>query len=166
MAGLAAARRRRGEARGVSDMTTRQPYAGPPPVCAHCGSEARRTDGREVYRHRPDLWGLTMWVCGCGARCRGDESGAPIGALATDSDRKARRSLHQGRVAPMLTGLHPASRGRAIDDVHRWIGQRLGLSEAQSNPAHWTRAQCREAWRLLGGQSVESIRAELAQIAE
>jgi len=90
--------------------------------------EARLTDGREVYPHRPDLWGLPFWKCdacghhvGCHHKSR--DRTRPLGSIPTGAVRGARRRLHDL--------IDPLWRSGKWDrsSLYREIARRLGLEE-------------------------------------
>lgn len=68
-------------------------------VCDHCGQPAQLHLGREVYPHRKDLVDRRFWVCWpCDAwvGCRADDDqNHPLGALAKEELRDARRAAHE-----------------------------------------------------------------------
>lgn len=70
--------------------------------CCGCEKyvEARLTDGREVYPHRPDLYGLPFWKCdACGnyVGCHHKTANrtAPLGCIPTPELKKARHHIHE-----------------------------------------------------------------------
>jgi hypothetical protein len=69
--------------------------------CCGCQTEiqARLTDGKEIYLHRPDLWRLKFWRCptcgnyvGCHAKGGGT---TPLGSIPTPELRQARSVIHR-----------------------------------------------------------------------
>lgn len=69
--------------------------------CCACGCavEARLTDGREVYPHRPDLAALPRWKCdGCGnsvgTHHKTDNPTRPLGNIPTPELKRARQHIH------------------------------------------------------------------------
>lgn len=91
--------------------------------CCGCSTivDARLTDGREVYAHRPDLADLPFWKCpacgnhvGCHHKTKNCTK--PLGNIPTPELRKARAHIHaildpiwksgrmpRGKVYAMLT---------------------------------------------------------------
>ena len=60
--------------------------------CCECANhvEARLTDGREIYPHRPDLAALPFWRCdGCGGYVgthhRSDDPTRPLGVIPSSA---------------------------------------------------------------------------------
>lgn len=69
--------------------------------CCACDKkvEARLTDGREIYPHRPDLASLPFWKCDkCGNHvgCHHKTSNPtqPLGVIHTPEIRNARKHIH------------------------------------------------------------------------
>lgn len=70
--------------------------------CCGCQSEvnARLTDGREVYPHRPDLSDLPFWKCdtcgnhvGCHHKTK--DRTRPLGVIPTPEIKNARQHIHR-----------------------------------------------------------------------
>ena len=69
--------------------------------CCQCEADvpARLTDGREVYRHRPDLHSLPFWKCdGCGntvgCHHKTKDRTRPLGCIPGPEMKKARGHIH------------------------------------------------------------------------
>jgi hypothetical protein len=69
--------------------------------CCKCGGyvNARLTDGKETYPHRPDLYGLPFWRCdtcknfvGCHHKTK--ERTRPLGCIPTKAIKDARKKIH------------------------------------------------------------------------
>jgi len=69
--------------------------------CIACGVDvdARLTDGKEIYPHRPDLYSLPFWKCdkcggfvGCHHKTKNRT--APLGNIPTNEIRQARKRIH------------------------------------------------------------------------
>lgn len=72
-----------------------------PIYCCGCGAEvqARLTDGREIYPHRPDLAELPFWRCDAcgnhvGCHHKTSDRTRPLGNIPTPELRKARQHIH------------------------------------------------------------------------
>ncbi|HYH64313.1 MAG TPA: zinc-finger-containing protein [Urbifossiella sp.] len=70
--------------------------------CCQCGHEvdARLTDGREVYPHRPDLSDLPFWKCDAcanhvGCHWKTKDRTRPLGNIPTRELKAARQHIHQ-----------------------------------------------------------------------
>lgn len=70
--------------------------------CCGCGkeTEARLTDGKEIYPHRKDLYSLPFWKCdqcenyvGCHHKTKNRTK--PLGNIPTPELRTARRHIHK-----------------------------------------------------------------------
>lgn len=68
--------------------------------CTGCKKDvtARLTDGQEMYPHRKDLYKIPFWVCTCGAfvgcHHKTDKPTRPLGCLATQEIKDARKEIH------------------------------------------------------------------------
>ena len=69
--------------------------------CAGCSKDiqARLTDGREVYPHRPDLYARPYWVCDkclnyVGTHHKTKKPTEPLGIIPTPQLRRARQHIH------------------------------------------------------------------------
>ena len=69
--------------------------------CCGCNSkvEARLTNGKEIYPHRPDLQTLPMWKCDAcgnyvGCHHKTDNPTQPLGCIPTKEIMNARKHIH------------------------------------------------------------------------
>lgn len=95
--------------------------------CCACQSDvdARLTDGREVYPHRPDLAELPRWKCdGCGnsvgTHHKTDNPLRPLGNIPSPELKRARRHIHE-LIDPVWKSGR-MKRGKLYAD----LGKRLG----------------------------------------
>jgi len=95
--------------------------------CCECGKEvnARLTNGREVYPHRPDLFKIPIWKCDTcknfvGCHHKTDTPTKPLGVIANQEIKNARMEIH--RVLDVLWKSKLYSRG----DVYRMLKEKLG----------------------------------------
>lgn len=111
----------------------------PQAVVCSCGREAELRSGRDVYPHRPDLFGLWTWVCRpCDARVgcrRGTQT--PLGTLAGPRLRKARSEAHSAFDPLWQSGLMSRSAAYA------WLGGRLGLTPELCHIGRMDERDCR-----------------------
>lgn len=70
--------------------------------CCGCAAEisARLTDGREIYRHRPDLARQPFWRCDAcgnhvGCHHKAADRTRPLGNIPTPAIRDARSHIHR-----------------------------------------------------------------------
>jgi hypothetical protein len=98
--------------------------------CCGCQKDvqARLTDGREVYPHRPDLAGLPFWKCdGCGNHVgchhKTRNRTRPLGNIPTKELRNARQHIHKVLDPIWQSGKMP--RGK----VYAKLAEQLGLAE-------------------------------------
>lgn len=95
--------------------------------CCACRAyvDARLTDGREVYPHRPDLADLPRWKCdGCGnsvgTHHKTDEKTRPLGNIPSPELKRARMHIHDL--------IDPAWKSKKVKrgKLYAEIGSRLG----------------------------------------
>ena len=98
--------------------------------CCGCQKdvEARLTDGREVYPHRPDLLGLPFWKCvscgnyvGCHHKTK--DRTRPLGNIPTKELKNARQHIHRILDPIWKSGKQP--RGK----LYAMIASEMGLPE-------------------------------------
>lgn len=96
--------------------------------CCGCGDkiEAELVSGKEVYPHRPDLYGLPFWQCSTchnfvGCHHKTKDRTKPLGCIPTPEIRKARGHIHR-ILDPMWKGKGSAKR----KEVYQELGQRIG----------------------------------------
>jgi len=99
-------------------------------VNIYCGAcmkdvDARLTDGKEIYPHRPDLFDLPFWICrGCrnyvGCHHKTVERTKPLGAIVPASVRKLRVSIH-ALIDPLWKG-GKHSRGAVYAAMAKQLG--------------------------------------------
>jgi zinc-finger-containing domain len=98
--------------------------------CCQCKQDinARLTDGREVYPHRPDLNSLPFWKCdacgnhvGCHHKTR--DRTRPLGNIPTKELKSARQHIH--RILDPLWKQNRIPRGK----LYARIAATLGLTE-------------------------------------
>lgn len=95
--------------------------------CTGCKKEveARLTDGKERYPHRPDLYELPFWKCdSCGGYvgCHHKTSNPtrPLGFIATPEILKARKEIHA-----ILDPLWKKNKIKR-DQAYKYIADKLG----------------------------------------
>lgn len=98
--------------------------------CPYCGTVAERVTGREVYPHRPDLYGKKLFVCRpCDARCGTHPDGTPLGRLANAELRKARNRAHA-----IFDPLWKSGRMHR-SEAYRWLRKITNLSRDECHIA-------------------------------
>ena len=117
--------------------------------CCGCGTDvtARLTDGRETYRHRPDLRSLPFWKCDAcgnfvGCHHKTSDRTRPLGVIPTAEIKTARSHIH--RV------LDPLWQGKKIDRkaLYRQIADRIGIAEYHTAEIRSVE-QAREVYRVV-----------------
>lgn len=110
-------------------------------TCDHCGKPARLHLGKDVYPGREDLKGLYFWVCW---RCdawvgthRDDLQHRPLGGLAKEELRNARRAAHEAFDAIWEQGLKTRS------EAHHWLSRVTGIPEFRCHIGMMDVDECR-----------------------
>lgn len=127
--------------------------------CCECANhvEARLTDGREIYPHRPDLAALPFWRCdGCGGYVgthhRSDDPTRPLGVIPSSAIRRARMHIH--------ALIDPAWKTRQISRraLYGALSTRLGYEyhTAEIKSLDEARRVYREAQSLLRDLGIET----------
>lgn len=100
--------------------------------CDYCQKRAEKVSGREVYPHRPDLFGKTFWRCRpCEAHvgCHPDST-RPLGGLANKELRQARQRAHAAFDPIWKSG------GMRRTAAYKWLAKAMSVREihiGQSN---------------------------------
>jgi len=124
--------------------------------CCGCGFavDARLTDGREIYPHRPDLWGLPFWRCdscknyvGCHHKTK--ERTRPLGNIPTPEIKRARQHIHAILDPLWNGGAYP--RGK----LYAMIGERLGRPYHTAELA--TVDEARDVYRVVRDISKQQL---------
>ncbi|TKK33236.1 zinc-finger-containing protein [Pantoea agglomerans] len=92
--------------------------------CNYCGNDAALVSGKEIYPHRPDLYGLQFWSCSpCNAwvGCHKRSNAVPLGRLANAELRKAKSAAHAAFDPIWKSGLK-SRRG-----AYEWLSKRLSI---------------------------------------
>src|SRR6476661_4880981 len=102
--------------------------------CATCEKkvDARLTNGKEIYPHRPDLYALPFWICDTcknyvGCHHKTDNPTSPKGIISTAAMRKWRVKIHYTLDPLWKSG--KINRGKA----YAYISKRLGYTYHTGN---------------------------------
>lgn len=114
-----------------SEVTTRTIY------CTGCigDVEARLTDGRERYPHRPDLAHIPFWKCDAcgnyvGCHWKTSKPHRPLGCIATPEILDARKKIHA--LLDPLWKSGKIKRGQAYAHVSKRLGYPYHNGEIRS----------------------------------
>ena len=119
--------------------------------CPVCKKEAALVTGREVYPHRPDLFGKSFWAClpcGAWAGCH-PNSTKRMGRLANAETRRLKQQAHAAFDPLWKTGR--MSRTKA----YAWLREAIGLSERDCHIGWMSDADLRRVPVLLAQLSKE-----------
>ena len=131
--------------------------------CPEGGCRQRLTDGREICPHRPDLADKRFWVCSaCNGRvgCHPPGTTDPLGWPAGPELRNARNHVHRV-LDPIWRSAPKGQRKPARNLVYAYLAARLGLSRDETHTAMFDIEQCRQAWKALNQQTLETIQVWL-----
>jgi hypothetical protein len=105
--------------------------------CCGCGAEvqARLTDGREIYPHRPDLAELPFWRCDAcgnhvGCHHKTEYRTKPLGNISTPEIRNARRHIHEILDPLWKTGV--LNRSQIYRRISAALGRKYHTAEIRS----------------------------------
>jgi len=105
--------------------------------CCACVQEveARLTDGREIYPHRPDLHHQPFWKCdGCGNKVgchwKTGYPTKPLGNIPTPEITKARQHIH--RILDPLWKSGRIKRGRLYKMISKELGYEYHTAEIKT----------------------------------
>lgn len=119
--------------------------------CCGCGEkvEARLTDGKEIYSHRPDLHSLPFWKCdecgnfvGCHHKTK--DRTRPLGCIPTPELRKARGHIHK-ILDPLWQGVKRKNSKRK--EIYQILSDELGYKYHTANIGDIEEA--RKVYRLV-----------------
>ena len=105
--------------------------------CCGCRAEvdARLTDGKEVYPHRQDLYGLPFWKCdtcrnfvGCHHKTK--ERTKPLGCIPTRAVKDARKKIHA--IIDPLWQSKKLGRGKIYSELSKVLGREYHTAELRS----------------------------------
>ena len=104
------------------------------------GIQARLTDGKEIYPHRPDLAELPFWKCDAcgnhvGCHHKTNNPTLPLGIIATKELKNARQHIH--RILDPLWENGGMSRGKVYAILTEKLGYKfLTIPRSKLNLSH------------------------------
>jgi len=117
--------------------------------CTGCETdvEARLTNGKERYPHRPDLYELPFWKCDTcggyvGCHHKTDKPTRPLGVIATPEILDARKKIHA--LLDPLWKSGKIKRGQAYAYVSKRIGKTYHNGDIRSLE------EAREVYKIVG----------------
>jgi hypothetical protein len=124
--------------------------------CCGCQKdvEARLTDGKEIYAHRPDLYSLPFWKCDTcknfvGCHHKTAQRTKPLGNIPTPELKKARQHIH--RILDPLWQNKIIPRGK----IYAHIAHSLGLKEYHTGELTSVET-AREVYKIVRDMKPES----------
>jgi len=108
--------------------------------CPYCTKQTELVGGKEIYPHRPDLYGKRFYLCrGCNAYC-GCHPGTvkPLGSPAGPRLRQLRRDAHDTFDRLWKNGY--MSRNAA----YRWLCDQMDLPQKKCHIGMFNEQQCHD----------------------
>lgn len=107
-------------------------------TCDYCGKAAEFVTGREVYPHRPDLFGKKLYRClPCNAVVGCHEgTETPLGRLANPELRKAKMEAH-AFFDPIWKG-----KSKKRGSAYAWLSDQLGIAKNECHIGMFDVAMC------------------------
>jgi hypothetical protein len=101
----------------------------------HCDTQARLTDGKEVYPHRTDLYPLPFWKCDqcwnfVGCHHKSAQRTRPLGNIPTFEIKLYRKEIH--RIMDPLWKSGRISRSAIYKMIGKHIGHNYHTGEIKS----------------------------------
>lgn len=114
-------------------------------TCPYCGATAVLVTGREVYPHRPDLYGKAFWRCGPCDAWVGCYPGTtnPMGRLADAELRRAKQNAHAAFDPLWRRGVYPSRTA-----AYQWLASQLGIHPRDCHIGMFDAPRCLEVTRL------------------
>lgn len=116
--------------------------------CCGCGIkvDARLTDGREIYPHRPDLAKLPFWKCDAcgnyvGCHYKTKQRTRPLGNIPTKELREARQHIHKILDPIWMNG--GAGRNEIYDKISKAVGWKYHTANIR------TVEEAREVYKIV-----------------
>lgn len=131
--------------------------------CTGCETDvqARLTDGKERYPHRPDLYDIPFWRCdtcgnyvGCHHKTK--ERTKPLGVIATPEILNARKKIHA-----LLDPLWKTKRIKR-SQAYAYVTKRLGYT--YHNGEIRTMEEAREIYKIVATLHNELVEAQRSNL--
>lgn len=114
-------------------------------TCTKCGNLAIKVKGDYIYKNRPDLYHITIWLCqSCEARvgCY-PKSDIPRGNFADAEDRKYRMMAHAHFDEIWKTGIMCRS------EAYAWLSLEMELSSKMCHISSMDASQCKKVIEVV-----------------
>lgn len=122
-------------------------------MCQYCNIRAKRVTGERVYPHRPDLYYLKFYCC---TQCNAyvgvhKKSGKPLGTLANNTLRDARRKAHVA-FDPLWQDKKSSMTRR---EAYTWLADTLGIAFKDCHIALFDLTTCGHVVNLATNKIIE-----------
>ena len=121
------------------------------PICPECGKESQQATGERIYPHRQDLWHLKFYLCeDCNAYvgCH-RTTGEPLGSLATEDIRAARREAHAVFDPVWKQGVMQRHK------AYSWLAKKLGIKVKDCHIGQFDVETCKRVVNIVHGTHSE-----------
>lgn len=114
-------------------------------ICDYCGKDAVLVSGKELYPHRPDLYGIQIWKCSpCQAwvGCHKRSNAVPLGRLANAELRKAKSAAH--------AAFDPIWKSGSLSRMgaYKWLSKSLNVPFKKCHIGMFNIEQCADVVRV------------------
>lgn len=107
-------------------------------ICSYCGKAAQQVSGDVIYPHRPDLKDRQFFLCRpCNAYVGCHKTGEPLGTLANETLRAARKRAHE-----VFDALWKNDGPMSRTEAYVWLANTLGVDPQKCHIAMFDEAQC------------------------
>jgi zinc-finger-containing domain len=127
-------------------------------TCLECDRVAKLVGGKEIYPHRPDLYGKHFYLCACGAYC-GCHPGSviPLGHPCGPETRRARSAAHEA-FDPLWKG------GKMTrSSAYAWLAEATGIDPGRCHIGMMNAAEARSVEVAVAARNLESVLAGMAE---
>lgn len=125
-------------------------------TCPYCRAPVPQVTGREVYPHRPDLYGKQFYKCTpCDATVGCHPDGRPLGRLANAELRREKQATHalfdplwQG-AREIYDGWNSRIKNTARVRAYEWLADKMAIEPDDCHIGMFTVSACREARSII-----------------
>ena len=113
--------------------------------CPYCNQPVKKTNGKEIYPYRRDLWTKVIYAClPCDAYvgCH-PNSDKPLGRLANKTLR-----LHKMKAHEAFDMLWKQGHFKSRSDAYAWLSKRLQIPPNETHIGMFDEIRCQEVVRV------------------
>lgn len=118
-------------------------------LCDYCGNDAVLVTGKDLYPHRPDLFGVKAWQCkpckasvGCH---KNSKKNAPLGRLANAELKKLKMAAH--------AAFDPLWKNKIMKrkEAYSFLAEKLGIEFKDCHIGMFDEETCRKVVEVCKG---------------